>query len=103
MKKAIQARYATHRTARNAQQRAKLLDPAFSGVLVDPILQRLEDPSIEPGFEDARHCLVLWARPSRPVRELVAEVQRRLLAVAPRMCPFFACSPVTGAPQAETI
>ena len=83
LKAQIQARYNTHRENRNAQQRAKLLAPEFSGVTPDEILARLEDPSIEPGFKDWRHCLVFWARPPQPVRSLIAEVQRQLLKVAP--------------------
>ncbi|TKA73875.1 hypothetical protein B0A55_04480 [Friedmanniomyces simplex] len=67
----IQARYTTHRTTRNAQQRVKLLAPDFPGVSVDEILAKLEDPSIEPGFTDWRHCLVFWARPPVKVRSLI--------------------------------
>ncbi|KAK4539673.1 hypothetical protein LTR36_010436 [Oleoguttula mirabilis] len=81
----IQARYNTHRTNRNAQQREKLLAPGFSGVTVDEILAKLDDPTIEPGFEDWRHCLVFWARPPEKVRLLIAEIQRRLLQVAPTL------------------
>ncbi|KAK3669903.1 hypothetical protein LTR78_010214 [Recurvomyces mirabilis] len=80
---AIQARYSTHRTARNAQQREKLLGADFAGVSVDEVLAKLEDPTIEPGFKDWRHCLVFWARPPQSVRDLIGEVQKKLLAVAP--------------------
>ncbi|KAK5116889.1 hypothetical protein LTR62_006610 [Meristemomyces frigidus] len=79
----IQARYNTHRTTRNAQQRDRLLSFEFPGVTVDEILARLEDPTIEPGFKDWRHCLVFWARPPEGVRKLIAEIQRRVLTVAP--------------------
>lgn len=75
--------YRKHRTNRNAQQKAKLLDPEFPGVTIDEILAKLEDPSIEPGFEDWRNCLVFWARPPAMVRSLIAEIQQKLLAVAP--------------------
>ena len=81
----IQARYNTHRTNRNAQQRAKLLAPDFPGVTVDEILAKLEDPQGHPGFEDWRHCLVFWARPPQRVRSLIAEIQRRLLKDAPSL------------------
>ncbi|KAI9753983.1 MAG: hypothetical protein M4579_004913 [Chaenotheca gracillima] len=81
----IQSRYETHRLTRNAQQRAKLLDANFSGVTIDPILKKLEDPSIEPGYRDPRHCLVFWARPPAKVRALVSEVQRRLHLMAPSL------------------
>ena len=78
----IQSRYGTHRTNRNYQQRAKLLSPEFPGVTIDEILTKLEDPSIEPGFQDWRNCLVFWARPPAKLRSLIAEVQSRLLDVA---------------------
>ncbi|KAK0848487.1 hypothetical protein LTS02_014053 [Friedmanniomyces endolithicus] len=81
----IQARYDTHRTNRNAQQRAKLLALDFPGVSVDEILAKLEDPSLEPGFTDWRHCLVFWARPPESVKSLIAEVQRRLVSVVPNL------------------
>jgi hypothetical protein len=80
----MQARYATHRLTRNAQQKAKILVPEFEELLIDPILQKLEDPSIEPGFVDPRNCLVFWARPPSHVKELVGRVQSELRSVAPR-------------------
>ncbi|KAK2625088.1 hypothetical protein QTJ16_005457 [Diplocarpon rosae] len=79
----LQARYATHRTTRNAQQREKLLSPSFTGLILDPILQRLTDPSIEPGYVDPRNCLVFWARPPAHIRALVDQVQQKLLLSAP--------------------
>ncbi|KAK5725536.1 hypothetical protein LTR15_003724 [Elasticomyces elasticus] len=79
----IQTRYNTHRNNRNAQQRAKLLSLDFLGVTIDEILARLEDPTIEPGFRDWRHCLVFWARPPMKVRDLIGKVQEKLLDVAP--------------------
>ena len=84
----IQARYNSHRSNRNAQQRAKLLAPEFTGVVVDEILAKLEDPTTEPGFTDWRHCLVLWARPPPSIRALIAEVQQKLLGVAPSVFLF---------------
>lgn len=81
----IQDRYNAHRTKRNAQQKEKLTAPDFQGVLLDTILQRLEDPSIEPGFTDERHCLVLWARPPQRLKELIHQVQQKLLAAAPHL------------------
>ncbi|CAG8949838.1 hypothetical protein HYFRA_00004164 [Hymenoscyphus fraxineus] len=81
----IQARYATHRTTRNAQQREKLLAPDFSGLILDPILQRLEDPTIEPGYVDPRNCLVFWARPPTHIRSLVDRIQKELTGVAPNL------------------
>ncbi|CZS98576.1 uncharacterized protein RCO7_04114 [Rhynchosporium graminicola] len=81
----IQARYATHRSTRNGQQKKKLLSPDFSGLLLDPILQRLEEPSIEPGFVDPRNSLVVWARPPAHIRSLVDQVQQKLLSLAPKL------------------
>lgn len=79
----IQARYDTHRTTRNGQQREKLLGPEFTGLILDPILQRLEDPTIEPGYVDSRNCLVFWARPPAHIRALVDRIQKELLTLAP--------------------
>ena len=52
---------------------------------MDEILARLENPSIEAGFQDLRHCLVFWARPPENVRKLITEVQRRLRAPLPSL------------------
>nr|OQO22735.1 hypothetical protein B0A51_14629 [Rachicladosporium sp. CCFEE 5018] len=76
----IQAVYEKHRTNRNAQQKAKLLAPDFSGVVIDEMLAQLQS-----GGEDWRHCLVFWARPPTRIRELIVGVQRRLLTIAPNM------------------
>lgn len=84
----IQARYEAHRRTRNEQQRSKLLDPAFAGVTLDPILQRIHDPKIEPGYVDPRHCLVFWARPPEKIRCLIGELQRKLRSVAPSAFVF---------------
>ncbi|KAK7533369.1 RNA ligase/cyclic nucleotide phosphodiesterase [Phyllosticta citribraziliensis] len=83
--KQLQARYSAHREGRNAQQKEKLLSSDFKGVSVDPILLRLERPDIEPGFRDTRHCLVFWARPPQKIKNLVAEVQRRVGSVVPNL------------------
>ncbi|RDW80032.1 hypothetical protein BP6252_04670 [Coleophoma cylindrospora] len=79
----IQARYDTHRTTRNAQQKAALLSPSFSGLNIDQILLKLEDQTIEPGFSDPRNCLVFWARPPKHIRDLVDRVQTKLRESAP--------------------
>ncbi|OTA39761.1 hypothetical protein BTJ68_00268 [Hortaea werneckii EXF-2000] len=81
----VQERYETHRTNRNALQRAKLLSPDFSGVTVDEILAKIEDPNGHPDFKDWRHCLVFWARPPGHIRSLIAQVQERLREVAPNL------------------
>ncbi|KAH8602230.1 RNA ligase/cyclic nucleotide phosphodiesterase [Bisporella sp. PMI_857] len=78
----IQSRYETHRSTRNGQQKEKLLAPDFSGLIIDPILQKLQHPSLEPGFQDPRHCLVFWARPPAHIRELARRVQQKLSAIA---------------------
>jgi vesicle-fusing ATPase len=81
----IQARYDTHRLTRNEQQKAKFLDPAFTGLILDPILQKLENPELQHGYVDPRHCLVFWARPTIEIRDLVASIQQKLRRVAPSM------------------
>jgi len=81
----LQTRYATHRNTRNGQQKEKLLSPEFSGLIIDPILERLMNPSIEPGFVDPRNCLVFWARPPSHIRSLVDQVQQKLLTLAPKL------------------
>lgn len=83
MQAQIQKKYALHRATRNSQQKAKMLDADFPGVSIDPILLRLHDPTIEPGFVDPRHCLVLWGRPTTQVKDLIHRVQQELLTVAP--------------------
>jgi vesicle-fusing ATPase len=80
----IQEKYSLHRSARNAQQKAKLLDENFAGVTIDPVLTRLCNPSMEPGYVDPRHCLVFWGRPTLKVKDLIERVQQELLSVAPR-------------------
>ncbi|KAH8685876.1 RNA ligase/cyclic nucleotide phosphodiesterase [Tricladium varicosporioides] len=81
----IQTRYATHRATRNDQQRAKLLSTDFNGLILDPILQRLTDPTIQPGYQDPRNCLVFWARPPTHIRALVNKIQQELLTLAPNL------------------
>lgn len=61
-----------------------MLDASFPGVSIDPILLRLSDPTIEPGYVDPRHCLVFWGRPTIKVKDLIHRVQQELLTVAPR-------------------
>ncbi|TVY73223.1 hypothetical protein LSUE1_G008142, partial [Lachnellula suecica] len=81
----LQARYETHRSTRNDQQRAKLLSSDFSGLILDPILQKLTDPYIEPKFKDPRNCLVFWARPPAHIRALVDKIQQEFLTLAPNL------------------
>ncbi len=81
--------YTTHRTARNAQQRDKFLASEFKELIIDPILLRLENPDIEPGFEDSRNCFVFWARPPNHIIELASRVQVLLQTAAPsRSIPY---------------
>jgi vesicle-fusing ATPase len=62
-----------------------MLDENFSGVSIDPILLRLTDSTIEPGFVDPRHCFVFWGRPTDKIKDLIHRVQQELLTVAPSM------------------
>ncbi|KAM7221356.1 RNA ligase/cyclic nucleotide phosphodiesterase [Rhypophila decipiens] len=78
----IQAIYATHRTKRNAQQRERFLASDYSGLAIDPVLLRLENPGIEPGFKDTRNCLVFWARPPDHVVKLACHLQHLLKTAA---------------------
>lgn len=79
----LQSRYENHRVNRNAQQAAKILAPDFAGWDLDEILMRLDGPTKEEGFVDPRNCLVIWARPPSPIRDLVEFVQSKLRRVAP--------------------
>ncbi|KAF2688014.1 AAA-domain-containing protein [Lentithecium fluviatile CBS 122367] len=81
----LQARYTTHRTTRNAQQKVKLLDENFPGPSIDPVLLRLSDPTLEPGYVDPRHCFVFWGRPTQKIKQLIHRVQQDLLTVAPNL------------------
>jgi vesicle-fusing ATPase len=60
-----------------------MLASDFPGVSIDPILLRLTDQSIEPGYVDPRNCLVFWARPPQHVKDIISKVQKELRAVAP--------------------
>ncbi|KAJ7081883.1 RNA ligase/cyclic nucleotide phosphodiesterase [Mycena belliarum] len=79
----IQARYANHRAMRNAEQTAKFLSTEFEGVSIDPILLRLEDQSVEPGFVDTRNAMVFIARPPEKITKLIRECQEKLREVVP--------------------
>ncbi|KAG2026577.1 hypothetical protein GB937_001358 [Aspergillus fischeri] len=81
----LQSRYENHRVSRNAQQAAKILAPDFAGWNLDDILMRLDGPTKEEGFVDPRNCLVIWARPPSPIRDLVKFVQSELRRVAPTL------------------
>ena len=82
----LQARYSTHRSTRNAQQKEKLLSSDFQGVIIDPILSQIEaSKSTELSFEDPRHCLVFWGRPEEHIRTLIGIVQDKLKEFAPNM------------------
>ncbi|EMF12733.1 uncharacterized protein SEPMUDRAFT_85991 [Sphaerulina musiva SO2202] len=81
----IQRRYDNHRSNRTAQQKEKLLADDFPGVTVDDILAKLEDPQQHQGYQDPRHCLVFWARPTENVKAVVAELQEELKTVAPNL------------------
>jgi hypothetical protein len=85
--KQLQACYELHRTTRNEQQKAKILDGAFTGWVLDEYLTKLDGPRRDPAFIDPRNCLVFWARPPRKVRDLVEIVQQRLRRAAPGKSP----------------
>lgn len=64
------------------------MSPEFKQLSTDPILLRLENPRIEPGFADTRHCLVFWARPPEHILKLASHVQALLQRAAPsRLSP----------------
>jgi hypothetical protein len=85
----LQSRYENHRVNRNAQQAAKILAPDFAGWNLDDILTRLDGPAKEDGFVDPRNCLVIWARPPSPIRDIVKFVQSELRSVAPSKFSHF--------------
>ncbi|KAJ5356659.1 RNA ligase/cyclic nucleotide phosphodiesterase [Penicillium concentricum] len=81
----LQSRYEKHRVARNSQQSAKILADSFPGWSLDEILKRLDGPGKEDGFVDPRNCLVIWARPSPQVRNLITFVQNELKSISPSL------------------
>ncbi|CAI7647918.1 unnamed protein product [Penicillium glandicola] len=81
----LQSRYENHRVARNSQQREKILADSFAGWSLDEILKRLDGPGKEDGFVDPRNCLVIWARPSPQVRDLILFVQNELKSISPSL------------------
>ncbi|KAI9883355.1 MAG: snoRNA-binding rRNA-processing protein [Watsoniomyces obsoletus] len=85
LQKQIQAFYETHRTRRNAQKKDELLHPSYQGVSLDPVLMKSMIHPDAGGEPDWRHCLVFWARPPQHVRDVINEVQQRLLAVLPNL------------------
>lgn len=62
---------------------SRILAPDFAGWNLDEILMRLDGPAKEDGFVDPRNCLVIWAQPPSPIRDLVKFVQSELRSVAP--------------------
>ncbi|KAJ7817776.1 RNA ligase/cyclic nucleotide phosphodiesterase [Mycena olivaceomarginata] len=72
-----------NRIARNAQQKAKFLSPAFEGASVDRILQRIVNPTLEPGFVDIRKAMVFIARPPERIKSLITECQQMMSEVVP--------------------
>lgn len=69
---------------RNEQQKEKLLSLDFTGFIIDPVLEKLLDEEAYPEYKDPRNCLVFWARPPQRIRDLVDEIQKELLTIAPR-------------------
>lgn len=70
---------------RLAEQKTKMLSLDFPGVIYDTILQKLYGDTLEPGYQDPRHCLMLWARPPDSIKHLIMMIQKKLLAMAPSM------------------
>ncbi|KAL8794996.1 MAG: hypothetical protein Q9195_002444 [Heterodermia aff. obscurata] len=97
----IQDRYATHRTTRNAQQKAKLLDASFQGFNIDPVLYKLSNRTLYPGFVDPRHCLVFWARPPAALKVLIGKVQN--LWLMPLECLHMTALEITHSQTAHDI
>ncbi|KAJ7786892.1 RNA ligase/cyclic nucleotide phosphodiesterase [Mycena olivaceomarginata] len=81
----IQTSYEEYRIARNAQQKAKFLSPAFEGASVDRTLQRIVNPTLEPGFVDTRNAMVFIARPPERIKYLITECQQMLSEVVPNL------------------
>ncbi|KAL9053810.1 MAG: hypothetical protein Q9162_004529 [Coniocarpon cinnabarinum] len=81
----LQALYEKHRVTRNAQQKAKILSPEFTGWTLDPFLVKLSGPHREPGYTDPRVNLTFWARPPSWIREIVRQLQEQLTKVAPTL------------------
>ncbi|GAB1199855.1 hypothetical protein APSETT444_009214 [Aspergillus pseudonomiae] len=75
--------------SRNAQSKAKLLSPDFSGWQIDEILRKLHAQGTnaqrdnEPSFVDPRNNFTLYARPPPEIRDLVAEIQADIQDAAP--------------------
>lgn len=85
----MQAKYAEHRTARNAKQRDAFLSDGFPGVQRDHYLALTEaspSPYAPDGTPlDPRNSLVLWARPPEHVVRLACHLQAKLREAAPSM------------------
>jgi vesicle-fusing ATPase len=81
----IQRRYETHRTNRNQQQKDKILSPSFTAFSPDEILAKLEDKQNFPDYIDPRHCLVLWARPTQAVKDIIRDIQHELKSRFPNI------------------
>ncbi|KAF4125748.1 Ureidoglycolate hydrolase [Geosmithia morbida] len=78
----IRTLYDTHRTKRNAQQKAKFLSADYTGLSIDQHLLKLET---DPAFRDERHCLVFWARPPSHIIDLAVHLQKLLRKSAPNV------------------
>ncbi|CAG7949021.1 unnamed protein product [Penicillium nalgiovense] len=81
----LQSQYENHRVTRNSQQSAEILAHNFPGWSLDEILKRLDGPGKEDGFVDPRNCLVIWARPSPQVRDLICFIQNELKSFSPSL------------------
>ncbi|KAK2043543.1 hypothetical protein LZ31DRAFT_524223 [Colletotrichum somersetense] len=79
----MQALYHAHRVKRNEQQKQQFIARGFKELIIDPFLLRLENPEMEPGFQDPRNSLVVWARPPEHIVRLAIRVQTLLKNAAP--------------------
>ncbi|KAJ5178898.1 hypothetical protein N7492_002108 [Penicillium capsulatum] len=81
----VQALYHTHRWTRNSQQKALVLDPAFSGWSLDDVLIKLEGPRRDPTYKDPRQNAIIWARPPESIQDLIAVIQQNLQDAVPSL------------------
>jgi hypothetical protein len=80
--KAIQDICETQRSTRNEKFKQQLLSPDFKGVRRDEILIKLLN---NPAYVDVRNNLCVWARPTKSVASLIAEIQKELTTLATGM------------------
>lgn len=70
------------RIKRNEDLKTRMLSDDFRGVRTD---QYLINYINDPKYVDPRSNLCIWARPTKAVMDVVAEIQKELLTLAPGM------------------